>query len=182
MIIHVKVDLIQMCLKNCRTIWQTVSQAVAQPRSTAYNEAISMRVKMMTPDELIQDFAVLETWDDRYGYLIDLGRALPPMSAADRCEETRIDGCMSGVWVKASPTEETPPRLHFVGDSDAAIVKGLVAIVLSLCNGRTPHEILAFDIRSFFIQLHLENHLSPTRKNGLNALVNTIRQYAADLA
>ena len=136
---------------------------------------------MMTPEELLQDFAVLETWDDRYGYLIDLGRALPPMAEADKSEETRIEGCMSGVWIKIEQTDDTPARLRFTGDSDAAIVKGLVAIVLSLCNGRSPQDILDLDIRDFFTRLHLENHLSPTRKNGLNAMVNTIKAHAASL-
>lgn len=136
---------------------------------------------MITPDELLQDFAVLETWDDRYGYLIDLGQGLPPMSETDKSEETRVDGCMSGVWIKTEHTADTPPQMYFVGDSDAAIVKGLVAIVLSLCNGRSPQEILALDIRNFFTQLHLENHLSPTRKNGLNAMVKTIQAHAASL-
>ena len=136
---------------------------------------------MMTPEAILEDFNWLETWDDRYGYLVDLGRELPPMATADKTEETRIEGCQSGVWIKMTP-EGAPPTLSFVGDSDSAIVKGLVAIVLALVNGRSPQAVLDLDIPGFFEQLKLETHLSPTRKTGLNEMVKTIRQKAAILA
>jgi cysteine desulfuration protein SufE len=135
---------------------------------------------MMTPEAILEDFSWLETWDDRYGYLVDLGRGLPQMSAADKTEETRIEGCQSGVWIKMMPVG-APPVLTFAGDSDSAIVKGLVAIVISLVNGRFPHAILDLDIPGFFEQLNLENHLSPTRKTGLNEMVKAIKQHAAGL-
>jgi len=132
----------------------------------------------MTPEEIVDDFSWLESWDDRYGYLIDIGRELPPMEAAEKTEENRVQGCQSGVWIVMQPNDDTPPTLSFGGDSDSAIVKGLVSIVLSLVNGRSPAEIAELDIRSFFTQLNLENHLSPTRKTGLNAMVKRIKTYA----
>ncbi|MCA9930561.1 MAG: SufE family protein [Anaerolineales bacterium] len=132
----------------------------------------------MTPEEIAEDFSWLDSWDDRYGYLIDLGRQLPPMEMADKTEENRIEGCQSGVWIRMDVGGESPVTLNFVGDSDSAIVKGLVAIVLSLVNGRSPQHILDLDIRAFFTQLNLENHLSPTRKTGLNEMVKTIKARA----
>lgn len=136
---------------------------------------------MMTPEEILEDFSWLETWDDRYGYLVDLGRQLPPMEPADKTEETRIEGCQSGVWIKMTAAG-SPPTLSFVGDSDSAIVKGLVSIVISLVNGRSPQAIVDLDIPGFFGQLNLENHLSPTRKTGLNEMVKSIKQQATLLA
>lgn len=132
----------------------------------------------MNPDEIAEDFSWLDSWDDRYGYLIDLGRELPQMDVTDKTEENRIEGCQSGVWIRMDVENAKPPVLQFVGDSDSAIVKGLVAIVLSLVNGRSPRAILDLDIRGFFTQLNLENHLSPTRKTGLNEMVKTIKARA----
>ena len=129
----------------------------------------------MTPEEIAEDFSWLDSWDDRYGYLIDLGRQLPTMDFADKTEENRIEGCQSGVWIRMDVSETKPVTLSFIGDSDSAIVKGLVSIVLSLVNGRSPQQILDLDIRGFFTQLKLENHLSPTRKTGLNEMVKTIK-------
>ena len=134
----------------------------------------------LSPETIAEDFNWLETWDDRYGYLIDLGRQLPPLADADRTEETRIEGCQSGVWIKIEPVDGGEPlRLAFSGDSDSAIVKGLVAIVIALVNGRSPQDILALDIPAYFSGLNLEGHLSPTRKTGLNEMVKTIKQQAA---
>jgi cysteine desulfuration protein SufE len=135
----------------------------------------------MNPEEIAEDFAWLDAWDDRYGYLIDLGRGLPPMEMADKTEENKIEGCQSGVWIRTDLEAGSPPKLLFAGDSDSAIVKGLVAIVLSLVNGRTPQEIVDVDIKGFFTKLKLENHLSPTRKTGLNAMVQTIKARAATI-
>lgn len=132
----------------------------------------------MTPEEIAEDFSWLDSWDDRYGYLIDLGRQLPAMEFADKTEENRIEGCQSGVWIRMDVSETKPLTLSFIGDSDSAIVKGLVSIVLSLVNGRSPQHILDLDIKGFFSQLKLENHLSPTRKTGLNEMVKTIKARA----
>lgn len=134
---------------------------------------------MLTAETIAEDFAWLDSWDDRYGYLIDLGRQLSPLAEADRNEETRIEGCQSGVWIKIEPLEGQPLRLAFSGDSDSAIVKGLVAIVIALVNGRSPQDILDLDIPAYFGGLNLEGHLSPTRKTGLNEMVKTIKQQAA---
>ncbi|KAA3656757.1 MAG: SufE family protein [Chloroflexi bacterium] len=132
----------------------------------------------MTPEEIAEDFSWLDSWDDRYGYLIDLGRELPVMEFADKTEENRIEGCQSGVWIRMDVSDMKPVTLSFIGDSDSAIVKGLVSIVLSLVNGRSPQQILDLDIPGFFSQLNLENHLSPTRKTGLNEMVKTIKARA----
>jgi len=132
----------------------------------------------MTPEEIAEDFSWLDSWDDRYGYLIDLGRELPVMDVADKTEDNRIEGCQSGVWIRMDVSETKPVTLSFIGDSDSAIVKGLVSIVLSLVNGRSPQQILDLDIPGFFTQLNLENHLSPTRKTGLNEMVKTIKARA----
>ncbi len=130
----------------------------------------------MKPEQIVEDFSWLESWDDRYGYLIEMGRNLPPMAEAEKNDETRIEGCQSGVWIKMSVADSTPPVLTFVGDSDSSIVKGLVAIVLSLVNGRSPQDILDCDVAGFFSRLNLESHLSPTRKTGLNEMVKRIKQ------
>lgn len=139
---------------------------------------------MLTSKTIAEDFSWLDSWDDRYGYLIDLGRQLSPLADADRNEQTRIEGCQSGVWIKIEPEPAGSNgggdvRLLFQGDSDSAIVKGLVAIVISLVNGRSPREILDLDISAYFSALNLEGHLSPTRKTGLNEMVKIIKQQAA---
>ncbi len=115
------------------------------------------------------------SWEDRYRHIIDLGKSLPPMREDDKTEDLKVRGCQSQVWLKA---ELRPDRtLHFIADSDALIVKGLIAMLLRIYSDRTPQEILASD-PDFIRELGLAQHLSPSRANGLNAMIKQIKYYA----
>ena len=125
-------------------------------------------------DEIIEEFTALDDWMDRYQMLIDLGEEQAPLADADKTEQNLIDGCQSRVWIVC---EEKDGKLHFRADSDALIVKGLVALVLQVVNDHRPDEIYAADL--YFIErIGLRDHLSPTRSNGLLAMVKQIRMYA----
>lgn len=127
-------------------------------------------------EELIADFELFEDWMDRYQYLIDLGRRLPEFPEELRTEENRIRGCQSQVWFVA---DQKDGRIEFRAISDAAIVSGLIALLLRLYNGRHPQDIL--DTPPDFVSaLQLESHLSPTRSNGLSSMLNAIRTMAAE--
>jgi cysteine desulfuration protein SufE len=127
-------------------------------------------------DQLIADFELLEDWEDRYRYVIELGRELPPLPEAERTEENKVRGCASQVWLSTHRTSSDGQlRLVFRGDSDALIVKGLVAIVIALFGGKTPEEIQAIDAEGLFSQLDLRSHLTTQRSNGLRALVDRIK-------
>jgi len=127
-------------------------------------------------EELIADFELFEDWMDRYQYLIDLGRRLPEFPEELRTEENRIRGCQSQVWFVA---EEKDGRLEFRAISDAAIVSGLIALLLRLYSGRYPQDILDTP-PDFVTALELESHLSPTRSNGLSSMLAAIRRFAAE--
>jgi cysteine desulfuration protein SufE len=128
--------------------------------------------------EIIDEFSLFDDWMDRYQYLIDLGRRLPPFPEELRSEENRIRGCQSQVWFVA---EEKDGRLYFQAISDAAIVSGLIAVLLRLYSGRYPQDIL--DTPPDFVEaLQLQSHLSPTRSNGLSAMLQAIRRFAAEAA
>lgn len=126
-------------------------------------------------DQLIADFELLDDWEDRYRYVIELGKALPPLPEAERTEANKVRGCASQVWLSTHVEGHGAPRLTFAGDSDALIVKGLVAIVIALFSGRTPEEIRATDAEALFGRLDLRSHLTTQRSNGLRALVDRIR-------
>ena len=127
-----------------------------------------------TQDEIIEEFTALDDWMDRYQMLIDLGEEQAPLADADKTEQNLIDGCQSRVWIVC---EEKDGKLHFRADSDALIVKGLVALVLQVVNDHRPDEIYAADL--YFIErIGLRDHLSPPRSNGLLAMVKQIRMYA----
>ncbi|WP_422367743.1 SufE family protein [Pelagibius sp.] len=128
--------------------------------------------------EVIDNFSFLDDWDERFRYLIDLGRKLPPMDEALKTEETKVRGCTSQVWIIDEVLPGTPPRLQFRADSDAHIVKGLIAVLLSIYDNRSPEEILAVDIKNAIGELGLAEHLSPNRANGLFSMVERIRQLA----
>jgi cysteine desulfuration protein SufE len=128
-------------------------------------------------DQIIDDFAVIDDWDERYRYIIDLGRKMPPLPDAQRTDDVKVRGCASQVWLIAS-RERGPggrPLLTFVGDSDAMIVRGLIAILLALYSGKTPQEILSVDAKQVLGGLGLDTHLSQQRSNGLFAMVERIR-------
>lgn len=126
-------------------------------------------------DQLIADFELLDDWEDRYRHVIELGRALPPLPEAERSEANKVRGCASQVWLSTHVVDASATRLTFAGDSDALIVKGLVAIVIALFSGRTPEEIRATDAEALFARLDLSAHLTTQRANGLRALVDRIK-------
>jgi cysteine desulfuration protein SufE len=132
-----------------------------------------------TIDSIIEDFSFLEDWEDRYRYLIELGRDLPPMPDEEKNETTKVRGCVSQVWLTTRLTDGADPVLHFSGDSDAHIVRGLVAVMLALFSGRKASAILATDAEDTLKTLGLDEHLTPQRANGLRAMVQRIRKEAA---
>ena len=128
--------------------------------------------------EVIEEFAFFENWMDRYQYLIDMGRRLPDLGADEKVEANRIKGCQSQVWFVAEPEGE---RLNFRAISDAAIVSGLIALLLRIYSGRRPEDILATP-PDFVEALGLGTHLSPTRSNGLDSMLKAIRRLATEAA
>ena len=134
----------------------------------------------MTIDEVIENFSLLDEWDDRYRYVIELGRTLPPLSEAQRNDVNKVQGCASQVWLAttAKPNGADGPILTFIGDSDAHIVRGLIAILFALFSGKTAREILATDALQLFDRMGLREHLTPQRSNGLRSMVDRIRSDA----
>jgi cysteine desulfuration protein SufE len=132
-------------------------------------------------DEIVADFELLEDWEDRYRYVIELGRKLEPLPETARNATNKVQGCVSQVWV-ATRVDQTAnaPRLSFLGDSDAHIVRGLVAILFALYSGKTAHAILGIDANAVLSRLHLKEHLTPQRSNGLVAMVERIRKDARE--
>ena len=137
----------------------------------------------MTIDEIRDNFALLDEWDERYRYVIELGRTLAPMSEADHSSANKVQGCTSQVWLARTLARDNrnEPVLTYVGDSDAHIVRGLIAILLTLLSGHTPQEILDTDAVSVFDELGFREHLTPQRSNGLRAMVERIRSDARDV-
>lgn len=127
---------------------------------------------------LHENFELLGAWEDRYRYLIDLGRELPPMPEVEKNDANKVRGCMSQVWLQVEADEGATPRYRFRGDSDAHIVKGLIAVLFAAYSGKTANEIGEVDIHSEFAKLGLENHLSMNRRNGFFAMVERIRALA----
>jgi cysteine desulfuration protein SufE len=127
-------------------------------------------------DEIIDNFSLLDEWDDRYRYLIELGRALPPLAAEAHNETNKVRGCASQVWLDTSvrPNGAGGPVLIFVGDSDAHIVRGLIAILFAMYSGRSAKDILATDAVALFEKLGLREHLTPQRSNGFRSMVDRI--------
>jgi cysteine desulfuration protein SufE len=133
----------------------------------------------MTIDEINENFALLDEWDDRYRYLIELGRMLPPLPDAARIEANKVQGCASQVWLTTDIAPgQSGPVLSFVGDSDAHIVRGLIAILLAIYSHKPAHDILATDALALFDRLGLREHLTPQRSNGLKSMVGRIRNDA----
>lgn len=131
-------------------------------------------------DEIIENFDLLEEWDDRYRYLIELGRMLPPLPEAARNDANKVQGCASQVWLSTTvkPNGSTGPVLAFDGDSDAHIVRGLIAILFALYSGKGAKDILSTDAVALFEKLGLRDHLTPQRSNGFRSMVDRIRRDA----
>lgn len=132
----------------------------------------------VTASDIVDTLGFFDSWEERYKYIIDLGKELPELPQAFRTEEYLVRGCQSQVWLV---DEVRDNKLYFQADSDAFIVKGLLSVVLAAFNGKTPGEILSFDIDAYFSELDLLQHLSSTRGNGLKAMVKRIRDKAIQL-
>jgi cysteine desulfuration protein SufE len=132
---------------------------------------------MTALDEIIDNFSLLEEWDDRYRYVIELGRGLAPLSERDRSQANKVQGCASQVWLATTvrPDGQRGPVLTFSGDSDAHIVRGLIAILFAVFSGKHARDILAADAIALFERLGLREHLTPQRSNGFRSMVERIR-------
>jgi len=135
-----------------------------------------------TADELVEAFEMFDSWEDRYGFLIDLGRKLPPLDASEKTEENRVHGCQSNVWLVARPRPQGEDQvIEFIADSDAQIVRGLIAILRKIYSGQPAEKILSFDITGLMERLGLDQQLSMGRRNGLDGMVRRIKALAATL-
>jgi cysteine desulfuration protein SufE len=130
--------------------------------------------------EIIDNFSVLDEWDDRYRYLIELGRDLPPLAVAAHSAANKVQGCASQVWLDTTvrPNGAGGPVLTFEGDSDAHIVRGLIAILFAMYSGKTARDILGIDAIAHFEEMGLREHLTPQRSNGFRSMVERIRSDA----
>ena len=137
---------------------------------------------MMTIDEIRDNFELLDDWDDRYRYVIELGRTLAPMPQAEHSPINKVQGCASQVWLAKQVARNATgePLLKYLGDSDAHIVRGLIAILLTLYSGHTPKQILSTDALAVFDEFGFRDHLTPQRSNGLRAMVERIRSDARE--
>jgi cysteine desulfuration protein SufE len=137
---------------------------------------------MTAIDDIRDNFALLEDWDDRYRYVIELGRTLAPMPEAEHSAANKVNGCASQVWLsrQVARSDTGEPILNYLGDSDAHIVRGLIAILLSLYADRSAREILATDPVAVFDELGFRDHLTPQRSNGLRSMVERIRNDARE--
>lgn len=139
---------------------------------------------LMSLEEIASNFELLDDWEDRYRYVIELGRQLPPLDEALKSEATKVRGCASQVWLvsrEATDGNGLPPRLIFEGDSDAHIVRGLVAILLAAVAGKSAAEIVALDLPAIFARLGLRENLTPQRSNGLASMISRIRADAQNV-
>ncbi len=131
---------------------------------------------------LADEFAMLDDWEERYQFLIELGDELPEMPEQFKRPDFEVEGCMSTVWLVVHPSSDDPPVMTILADSDAAIVRGLIAVLLEILNGRTPEEILGCDLHCVFDRLDLREHLSVSRRNGLQAMINRVHVLAEQYA
>jgi cysteine desulfuration protein SufE len=138
------------------------------------------RLPMPDINEIIDNFSVLDDWDDRYRYLIELGRELPALAEAARNDANKVQGCASQVWLDTNvhPNGADGPVLTFAGDSDAHIVRGLIAVLFAIFSGKIASDILAIDALALFEEIGLREHLTPQRSNGFRAMVDRIRAEA----
>jgi cysteine desulfuration protein SufE len=139
---------------------------------------------IMTINEITENFSLLDDWDDRYRYLIELGRGLEPVPEKARTEANKVPGCASQVWLvtaveaNGAGHDIDGPVLRFTGDSDAHLVRGLIAILLAACSGKPAGQILGIDVLALFDRLGLRDHLTPQRSNGFKAMAGRIRDDA----
>jgi cysteine desulfuration protein SufE len=139
----------------------------------------------MSIETIRADFALLDEWEDRYRYLIELGRGLPPFPEELRTDVNKVRGCVSQVWLASAVKRNgagAAPSLEFQGDSDAHIVRGLVAVLFALVQGKSPEEVLRADAKALFAELGLVEHLTPQRSNGFFSMVERVRADARSAA
>ncbi len=134
---------------------------------------------MTTLEQMIDDFAFLDDWEDRMRFVIELGKALPDLPDDDKTADNKVQGCASQVWLATSSGDGADPVMTYRGDSDAFIVRGLVAIVLAAYSGKTAAKVVDFDAIELFKQIGLLEHLSAQRANGLRSMIQRIREEAA---
>lgn len=134
----------------------------------------------MDIEELVENFELLDGWEEKYSYIIELGNHLELLDEDYRTEEWKVRGCQSQVWLEPQKSEDG--KIHFKGDSDAFIVKGLIAIVLMIYSDKSAQEIKEIEVEKIFAKLGLQEHLSPSRRNGLFSMVERIKHYADILA
>lgn len=135
---------------------------------------------VMSIDTLLERMERLDDWQERYRYLIALGKKLPDLAAEHKTEAHRVEGCVSKVWLVLERVDGE--SMHFAADSDSAIVKGLIVLVLALYSGKTPQEIVATDVDAAFARIGLDQHLSPNRRNGFYSMVLYIKRMAVQQA
>jgi len=128
---------------------------------------------------IIEDFELLDDWEDKYRYVIELGRELPDMPEAEKTDANKVNGCVSQVWLVAETEDGDGKTVTFRGDSDAHIVRGLVAIMISALSGRPAEEVVGYDAEGLFRQIGLDSHLTPQRSNGLRAMVDRMKTEAS---
>src|SRR5262249_56573330 len=133
-------------------------------------------------EELVETFELFDSWPERYQYLLDIGKKLPPMPEELKTEENRVRGCQSTVFMSARRKPQTEDVLEFLADSDADLVRGLIALLQRVFSGQPAAEVAAFDVETFFHKLGLDQHLTLRRRNGLTAMAQPVRGVAAALA
>ena len=138
------------------------------------------RFLIMKLDELVENFEFLGDWEERYRYIIDLGRKLNVMPEEAKIDENLVQGCTSRVWLTIQVSDEKPIKIKFLADSDAYIVKGLIGIALMLYSDRTPEEIIELEIDDIFTKLGLDEHLSPNRRNGFQSMITKMKAVARE--
>ena len=136
-----------------------------------------------TLEEIRENFSFLDDWEDRYRYVIELGKELEPLTEGDHSEENKVRGCVSQVWLKPHlADDQVDPVLTFLGDSDALIVRGLIAILHATYSGKHVSQVLSIDPEAIFNELNLREHLTPQRSNGLRSMVERLRKIAQEAA
>ena len=147
-------------------------------RSQGHVGIVLEEVKMENIEELVENFSMLEDWEDKYQYLIDLGEHLPPLEEKYKTDVWKISGCQSQVWLVP---EEKDGVLSFKGDSDAIMVKGIITVVLAIYGNKSAQEIKKIEVEKIFAKRGVEEHLRPSRRNGMMSMVDKIKFYAENL-
>lgn len=133
---------------------------------------------MQELDEIVDVFELLGDWEQRYQYLVELGERLAPLPQEAHVDDNKVKGCMSQVWITAIPDQDEPGRLHFAGDCDTSVIKGVLALLIQIADGKTVQELDMLDVDEMFERLQLDDHLSPNRHVGVYAIVEKMKEQA----